>query len=430
MIDVNGKLSNFIDSVYQTHLDNIKSIYSVRPKGRKPIMPLTNFVFEFFIFNSLYQIDWPSSCKINSIKYHDREDISEFNQIAKFLRFIRQNCPNENSFLKDFFEPLNYLNLEGRWTKIIEDDRIKIKHGESFFNNLNWLRSNLEGLQPTKTNFRKIELCLQFIVDVRNNIFHGTKTQEEAREKSQAKRIEIYDIYLKCINSLFFSIIDCQARRNTISTQKIQFPIDTYNIETKTILSLIHMRKIKIEDSRIIYFTNSISIKSNIGDTLFYPSAGYDIITPLLIAIEHINNFYFYNVSYEFRKLDIIKSYIGKILKIDVELDKHKRTISFIFKKIRKILYFCADDNKSFLEKDISLGFYFHRGDSSGEGGSNQKWDSELLSQLKKKVKIGKECFFISDGEPGGGMSEEISIKHEKKLYSDRNRKYYFGYLK
>ena len=114
---MNNNLINFLKLIYQTHLDNIKSVYSVRP--RKTIMPLTNFVFEFFIFNSLYQIDWPKSKEIGYIKYHDREKITEFNQIAKFLKFIRKNLKNDKTLLQDSFEPFNYLDIEGRWTKII-----------------------------------------------------------------------------------------------------------------------------------------------------------------------------------------------------------------------------------------------------------------------------------------------------------------------
>ena len=66
---LSDKNTNFISSIYETHLDNIKNVYKVSPQGKKPIMPLTNFIFEFFIFNSLYQIDWMCSCEKKTIIY-------------------------------------------------------------------------------------------------------------------------------------------------------------------------------------------------------------------------------------------------------------------------------------------------------------------------------------------------------------------------
>ena len=130
------KNTNFISSIYQTHLDNIKSVYKVSPEGKKPIMPLTNFIFEFFIFNSLYQIDWFDSCENRNIIYHDRESESENNQIAKFLKFIRKNNQYGKSLLIDCFEPLKHISIEGEWTKIVEDERIKIEDGDKFFEKL------------------------------------------------------------------------------------------------------------------------------------------------------------------------------------------------------------------------------------------------------------------------------------------------------
>ena len=430
MILRDDKTKNFISSIYQTHLDNIKSVYKVSPHGKKPIMPLTNFIFEFFIFNSLYQINWSDSSENRNIIYHDRESESENNQIAKFLKFIKNNNQYGDSLLIDCFEPLKYINIEGEWTKIVEDERIKIEDGENFFKKLTFIKNNQSEFHPTKTNFKLIKSCLYFIGNVRNNIFHGSKTEQQLDEESQSRRLEIYDIFIKCVNALFFAIVRLEGQKEKISSYKIQIPVTSPKIASKLILELINNKQIKVEDSRIINHIATTNFKPNLGDTLFYPSAGYDIITPTLIALEHINDFYFYNESYNFRNLVEIKKSLKKILNLEIDYDRLNGEFSFIFKEKKKMLHFIAIDNKTFLKEEVNLGFYFHRGDSNGEGGSDQKWDSDLLSELKNKIKSSNNCFFISDGHPGG-LSYDLNILETIKLKkTERSRDYYIGYLK
>jgi len=426
------KNTNFISSIYETHLDNIKNIYKVSPHGKKPIMPLTNFIFEFFIFNSLYQIDWMYSYDNRTIIYHDRESENENNQIAKFLKFIRNNNQYGDSLLIDCFEPLKHISAEGEWTKIVEDERIKIEDGENFFRKLTFIKNNQSKFYPTKANFKLIKSCLYFIGNVRNNIFHGSKTEKLLDEESQLRRLEIYDIFIKCVNALFFAITILEGQKEKISSYKIQIPITSPRIASARILELINKREgIKVEDSRLINHIATTNFKPNLGDTLFYPSAGYDIITPTIIALEHINDFYFYNESYDFRKLGGIKKDLEKILNLDIDYDKGKKIFSFNFSGSKRILHFIANDNKTFLKKEeVNLGFYFHRGDSNGEGGSDQKWDSDLLPELMNKIKSSNNCFFITDGHPGG-LSNDLNIIEKIKLKkTERNREYYIGYLK
>ena len=44
---------------------------------------VTSFVYEFFIFNYLYQIDWSTTLNSNEIQYHDR-DFGELKQKVTF----------------------------------------------------------------------------------------------------------------------------------------------------------------------------------------------------------------------------------------------------------------------------------------------------------------------------------------------------------
>lgn len=63
---------DFISVLHGVHCDNSKlQYYAERPGvGRFSIMPLTPFVYEFFLFNSLYQVDWEKSSDATDLVYH------------------------------------------------------------------------------------------------------------------------------------------------------------------------------------------------------------------------------------------------------------------------------------------------------------------------------------------------------------------------
>ena len=58
--------------LHGVHCDNSKlQYYAERPSGgRVSIMPLTPFVYEFFLFNSLYQVDWVASNEKTGLVFH------------------------------------------------------------------------------------------------------------------------------------------------------------------------------------------------------------------------------------------------------------------------------------------------------------------------------------------------------------------------
>ena len=53
-------VADLIDTLHAAHLDNARLHYYARGPQNRIIsqMPLTPFIYEFFLFNSLYQIDW------------------------------------------------------------------------------------------------------------------------------------------------------------------------------------------------------------------------------------------------------------------------------------------------------------------------------------------------------------------------------------
>lgn len=83
-----------------------------------------------------------------------------------------------------------------------------------------------------------------------------------------------------------------------------------------------------------------------------------------------------------------------------------------------------------FLKSDAELCFYFHRGDSLGEGGSGQRWDSELLPKLINMIPVSQTCAILSDGEPGGLDRKYVESYGELNIPNLQGEcTYYFGIL-
>jgi hypothetical protein len=104
--------------------------------------------------------------------------------------------------------------------------------------------------------------------------------------------------------------------------------------------------------------------------------------------------------------------------------------IKFEFSGLRRTVHFLKEDNLNFLQQDVDLAFYFHRGDSQGEGGSGQNWDSELMADLLQKVAKSGVCQVLTDGQPGGLRSDILSeMQTFTSPISHRRRKYFFGQI-
>ena len=180
----------------------------------------------------------------------------------------------------------------------------------------------------------------------------------------------------------------------------------------------------------------SYSKDSNLSDrsSLFYPSAGRDFITPLILGLPYCRNFYFYerctpkqlpNIN---KIIEAIKGVSSPSKAIYWKEDESNHFCDFETDGITRRLNWIHNDNTDFLERDAELCFYFHRGDSWGEGGSGQQWDSILLPDLITKIPNKSLCFFVTDGEPGGFEHRSVSdFLLEVKIVKVINRMYHVG---
>ena len=448
-------ITSLVEILHKVHCDNsTQEYYAVRQGAHRiSTMPLTPFVYEFFLFNSIYQIDWTQSYNNNKIIYNSNDE-AEFTKQKQLIQYLKDYAKNKPGILHRAFEPLLYItDLDGEWIHINEDLRITKEDGDKFFARIKELQRLIQvsyesdKISGIKRIFEIIKEATNYIYLIRNNIFHGAKNLGDIYDRSQKRRIEVYEIFLKCITSLFFlstgkekvasDFIPCIITSNSLglATDEAIFSIETS-------LDCINRRLMKIGDSRlIIHFTRQLpppNVSPTPKSALFYPSAGRDIITPLLLGLPYCTQFYFYECGQRQRQppvLNVLKQLPTIQFEDRSRFPRWKESgdthyIDLEFNGIARRIYWVHSDNIEFLNSDVELAFYFHRGDSWGEGGAGQKWDSALLPRLKNMIPNGKKCVFLTDGEPGGLSKEQfVSFNKLSIPFIERDREYYYGVL-
>jgi len=456
-IKMGQSINSLLDILHQVHCDNSRMQYFAESYlyHRILTMPLSPFVFEYFLFNSIYQVDWRTSLDEDELIFHP-SDYSEAKQQRELLKYLKTYGRNNPSKLYRAFEPLVYLPIfEGGWTKITPDARITEEDGVSFFGKIKNLQKLIEAcstpseMPTTKTVFELINGGTYYIYLVRNNIFHGSKTLGSVYEQNQKRRIQVYEFFLKGITSLFFLSVG----KDSVASDFIPCPISSNSLPTinkqeildqNAIWSAINKKLIKIGDTRLIsQFTKQIKpSKSTPSEksALFYPSSGSDILTPLLLGLPYCTQFYFFEleqVLYRPLILTVLRNMNIPTLKFKDSSSppRWKQTnnsyyFEFEYDGVLRKIHWIHLDNLEFLKLNVELSFYFHRGDSWGEGGSGQKWDSEHIPDLINMIPKGKKCVFLTDGEPGGIKNEYYESCNELSIpFLERERKYYYGYM-
>jgi len=436
-------IENFIDSIHRSHLDNAQNRYRAMKIGRgsTSVSPLTNFVFEFFLFNSLYSINWTESMNTGNLTEHPRDDdLGEAKQQREFVKFCRNQFKHlDSTKMTEAFLPLTRLDdLSSDWTKISPDERITEEQGIRFFTKIAELGTlaKQDALKANKKTFGLIDDCCFFVYQVRNNIFHGAKSIGEIYESNQARRIGVYDLFVRCLNSLFF----LSHGKTKHGAALAQLPIVQYvddeiiDLTIQDVYGLLHRNWLKPEDSVLHWelFRNGVTATTNTLHSkcaLFYPSAGRDVLFPLIVGMPYCTDFYFYEQSPNFRA-----PIVAMLQKINISaepVDTGKdgtECYEFQFGPTLRRVWVMRRDNKEFLDLDIPVSFFFHRGDSEGEGGSGQRWDSELLPQLLERSSSDVGLRMLTDGEPGGlHDSVKSQLEQVSPPNSHRRRDYFYG---
>ena len=90
-------VTDYVKLLRRVHDDNSTAKHFARgPFGTWSTMFLTAFVYEFFLYNSLYQVDWPASSDSGALAY--LASGTEDEKQAEFENFLKSRATTESAF--------------------------------------------------------------------------------------------------------------------------------------------------------------------------------------------------------------------------------------------------------------------------------------------------------------------------------------------
>jgi hypothetical protein len=174
----------------------------------RSMMPLTGFVYEFFMYNTIYSIDWRATCASAALAFHpiDKAEGGKQQALEDFLRPLADAKP---SAIRSGFQPLVRTPFRGPWREVNPDASITKEDGDRFFaaleDLLRYMNTSDAELRGKMGNvFSRVQTARLFVYRIRNNIFHGSKTLGEVWEPEQRMRLDVYFRFLEGLNSTFF----------------------------------------------------------------------------------------------------------------------------------------------------------------------------------------------------------------------------------
>ena len=181
-----------------------------------------HFIYAFFAFNSLYNIDWYTSYNtgrlqsIPKIVTTDKgsQKIFDESEIKKQRQYI-SFCFQDNRFVqlyKDFF--IGFVtkeNTKEEIKEILSDiKRDSNANGairtEGYVKNFQTAVENI--LSRGAFNQSNIKTILHYIYSVRCNFFHGVKSIKDMLDYGQQDRLYIYASFIIAMNQMVFSYLD------------------------------------------------------------------------------------------------------------------------------------------------------------------------------------------------------------------------------
>ena len=177
--------------------DNEKKLHE-----NKPYEP-TFFLYVFFSFNMLYDIDWTKSVEEGEIV---DATVSDEDKIRDLVNFC---FPEDDSF-PDLFFPSFYdivtLRAKGEVSRILRAmDSIIVDNKKITANHATNCKSDFRNLL-TRNGFtcRNAKDLAKFIYKVRCNLVHGTKTFDDLKNPKQRERILYYSFFLIALQHMLF----------------------------------------------------------------------------------------------------------------------------------------------------------------------------------------------------------------------------------
>ncbi len=219
------KAQRLLSSAYTLktiHKGTAKLQHAIRVEGEEWQEYYPNyFIFAFFCFNSLYNVDWEESYRRGRVT---PVSMVPFTKDGKTV--MREQTEGEKQF--------QYLKFcfKKDFTRVYKDFFIRFVLRENTVEEIDQI---LSSIQPDRlpngsvwsqdfiTNFQNavhdllrwgkfdkdtVSTIVKFIYSVRCNIFHGVKTIDDMKDLGQQDRLDVYASLIIALNQMVFSCLE------------------------------------------------------------------------------------------------------------------------------------------------------------------------------------------------------------------------------
>lgn len=209
---MNRKLESTLKSINISYLfaKNLEHGISYQRSNWELFEP-SKFIYSFFTFNMLYEIDWKETIKRKFIWDARSKDYTS-DKIILLLEFIHNHLDNSSfiSFYKKYDDKLSIISNSNY---IKPDSNIERKDRTNFFRSnensyLENFKSALRNIDNGNISIEDHYKLIIFCYQVRNNIFHGLKKATEMIESGQRDRLLNYSQIILATIEMFFEILE------------------------------------------------------------------------------------------------------------------------------------------------------------------------------------------------------------------------------
>ena len=227
------EFQNKIKSIELSYLFAKNLQHGINNRGDWQLFEPSKFIYSFFAFNMIYEINWRIT--LSSKKLKDQRGLKAHTKIYELFDFLYSST-NLNDFKSTFkkFGSINNLITNAEFIKP-DSSIISINNCPKLCNDkrksfLHNYKSSIHKLK--NNNFKKTEHyhLLAFTYQIRNNIFHGSKTVGIMTLKEQRERLTDYtNIILTTLNQ-FFNVLRTNYRYSGASKDELNDNIINLNI--------------------------------------------------------------------------------------------------------------------------------------------------------------------------------------------------------
>lgn len=389
-----------LDDLYRLHMASTTLTHGIRWEGTGwRGFPPSKFVYAYFAFNSTYSVDWHETLERGVVV--EWGPVYEMNKIKSYASFIGRI--EEEGAATWFLTKLTLytrqwanldLNDAERELGFIVDDERSGPYRNAF---REAFRAICAEERPKPFAYLLCDL-LRFIYQVRNNIFHGTKTFSDMADERQQRRLSIYTALLCAAQDVFFE----SARRHfrwyprdaQLSRNRFRGPRSVHSLRPQ--LTLKQLFGVQVPNG-----------------PLFYPCCGNDTFEPIQLFIDTVSDFYFVDKDFvppvpEADRIMTSRDVGGhgglvahpfvRQVHIEHEPGYNRYTWMVGREPARTVQIHCKmEDGEAAFSQIPRLSVFYYRGDSPGEGGSGVWWlGEELFNMILDKLVDGG--LVVTDG--------------------------------